>query len=163
MRVTGLWAGQGASSSCLKSGRKSQQISYRDDCWSGSFHPAPQGSRHGGFGKKRSHSPITISYLTLLQRCCSAASPPSPRDTVQPSVTDAWWRKRSTARLAAWRPCSISTPEKVSHKHELPLRTAVSRDPTGSAHLYTEVLKETSPEATGSGQRDGLLLGSVEY
>lgn len=40
-------AGWGASSSCLQSSGKSQQISYRDDGWSGSFHPAQQGSRHG--------------------------------------------------------------------------------------------------------------------
>lgn len=35
-----------ASSSCLKPSRKFQQSSYRDDCWSGGFHPARQGSRY---------------------------------------------------------------------------------------------------------------------
>ena len=45
--VGGGGGGGAASSSCLQSSRKSQQISYRDDGWSGSFHPAQQGSRHG--------------------------------------------------------------------------------------------------------------------
>lgn len=149
MRLTGVWAGQGASSSCLKSGRKSQQISYRDDCWSGSFHPAPRGSRHGDFGKKRSHPPVTISSLGLL-RCCLFSLP--PRHAVQPSVTD------------AWRPCSISTPEKVSHKHELLLRTAVSGDPAGICTSVSRgAPRKTIQMLTGSGQRDGLHLWSTAH
>lgn len=133
VRVTGVWAGQGASSSCLKSGRKSQQISYRDDCWSGSFHPAPQGSRHGDLGKKRSHPLITISYLTLPRPPLL----PPPRATVQPSMTDAWqWEMLDglfggPAALAPLKRCRLNT--------EQLLRTAVPRDRTA---ICTSVFKE---------------------
>lgn len=128
-RVTGVWAGQGASSSCLKSGRKSQQISYRDDCWSGSFHPAPQGSRHGDFGKKHSHPLITISCLTPLAVAAHPPLLPPPRVAVQPSMTDArQWEMLDglfggPAALAPLKRCRINT--------EQPLRTAVPKDRKG--------------------------------
>lgn len=84
-----------ASSSCLKPSRKSQQSSYRDDCWSGGFHPAPQGSRY---------TPPPPLPPTLLLRVI-----------VQPSITDSGQQPLACAAVS--RLCSISTPEEVSHKH----------------------------------------------
>lgn len=113
---SGMWgcrgSGRGAPSSCLQSGRKSLQISYRDDCWSGSFHPALRGSRQGDSGKK------------LPPPSPQHPAPPTPETLpTHPSLMPAGG-KRSAARLAARRPCSISTPLKVSHQHQLLLRRA---------------------------------------
>lgn len=92
-----------ASSSCLKPSRKSQQSSYRDDCWSGGFHPAPQGSRYTPPPPAPHH--------------CSPPLPPTHllRAIVQPSITDSG--QQPLACAAVGRLCSISTPEEVSHKH----------------------------------------------
>lgn len=116
----------GASSSCLQSSRKSQQISYRDDGWSGSFHPAQQGSRHGiGIRITPPLTPstfLTTSSLTLLLHCCSPPPPPPPLSHY-PSIHYCFLaagRSRgesSSACLAVKCLSSISTPGKVSHKH----------------------------------------------
>lgn len=58
--MVGAVGGEGGSSSCLLSSGKSQ-ISYRDDGWSGCFHPAQHGCRRG-MGIRSKHPPPTLLH-----------------------------------------------------------------------------------------------------
>ena len=126
-------AGWGASSSCLQSSRKSQQISYRDDGWSGSFHPAQQGSRHGtGIRNTPSQQHLPSPIFTAAPHNLLLSPPPLPsshRPAIHYRLLAAGrtrrpvWLLNGSAALAPLKRCHINT--------EQPLRTAAGPRETG--------------------------------
>lgn len=69
---------------------------------------------------------ITTSSLTLLQRCSSPPSSPPLESLSNHPLLIPGSGEGTTACLAVKRLCSISTPEKVSHKHRAAAKNCCS-------------------------------------
>lgn len=69
---------------------------------------------------------ITTSSLTLLHRCSSPPSSPPLESLSNHPLLIPGSGEGSTACLAVKRLCSISTPEKVSHKHRVAAKNCCS-------------------------------------